>query len=364
MDAFFASVEQLDNPELKGKPVIVGGDPRSRGVVAACSYEARKYGVRSAMPCSRAYRLCPSAVFIRPRKERYKEISEQIMTIFFNYTDIVEQISVDEAFLDVTKNHINNPSATIVAGIIRKDIFSQTGLTASAGVSYNKFLAKTASDQNKPNGMTVITPDQAQNFIRILPVRSFFGIGKVTEKKMHNLGIKTGQDLERYSLPEMESIFGKNGSFFYDIVRGIDHRPVTTYRRRKSIGRETTLSQDILELEDFNDVLEQITLQVSNTLQKKNIGGKTLTLKVRYDDFTTITRSTTDSRGIHNISDIIANLPRLISATEAGKRKVRLIGLTVSNLISPEESSSLRFRQLSLPFIEYESLEPDKNTQF
>ncbi len=350
MDAFFASVEQLDNPAIKGKPVIVGGNPSNRGVVAACSYEARKFGIHSAMPCAQASRLCPSAIFIRPRKDRYKEVSNQIMAIFAGYTNVIEPLSVDEAFLDVTINHVQNPSATLLAEIIRKDIFTQTGLTASAGISYNKFLAKIASDQNKPDGITVITPEKARNFIRGLPVRSFFGVGKVTEKKMHSLGIKTGKDLERLSSIEMKSLFGSNGPFFYDIVRGIDHRPVKTHRKRKSIGRETTLPQDILDLNVFLELAETIAAQVGESLQAKQTGGKTLTLKVRYNDFTTITRSTTDTAGFHNSSDIINHLPKLISATEAGVRKVRLVGLTISNLLESDAASTLRIRQLSLPF--------------
>ncbi len=354
MDAFFASVEQLDNPHLKGKPVIVGGNPQSRGVVAACSYEARAFGIHSAMPCAKAYRLCPSAVFIRPRKKRYKEISRQIMTLFSKYSDLIEPLSVDEAFLDVTTNKQNNPSATLLAEIIRNDIFQHTGLTASAGISYNKFLAKIASDRNKPNGITVITPEKARDFIRSLAIRSFFGVGKVTEKKMRNLGIKTGQDLEHLSVDELCSFFGSKGPFFYDIVRGIDNRQVRTYRKRKSIGRETTMAEDILSLEEVVDLAEKIAAQVEESLQAKHTAGRTLTLKVRYSDFTTITRSCSDATGLYSAADIIAHLPRLLSATEAGLRKIRLLGLTVSNLFSPDESNPLRIRQLSLPFHKYE----------
>ncbi|MDH3349896.1 MAG: DNA polymerase IV, partial [Desulfobulbaceae bacterium] len=245
MDAFFASVEQRENPHLKGLPVIVGGNPHGRGVVSACSYEARTYGIHSAMSCAKARRLCPKAIFIRPHMERYKEVSQTIMAIFHETSSLVEPLSLDEAFLDVTINKKKNPSATLLAQELRSQIFRKTGLTASAGVSCNKFLAKIASDINKPDGITVITPEEVLPFIGKLPVRKFYGVGKVTERKMHALGIKTGGDLRRFQRSELLHYFGKSGIFFHDIVRGIDNRPIIAERSRKSIGSETTLSKDV-----------------------------------------------------------------------------------------------------------------------
>src|SRR5210317_1660639 len=227
MDAFYASVEQRDRPELKGKPVIVGGDPQSRGVVAACSYEAREFGIHSAMASATAYRLCPDAVFIRPRFDVYRAVSSEIRKIFCEYTDLVEPLSLDEAFLDVTKNYMGMPSATLIAKEIKRKIYCKTGkLTASAGVSFNKFIAKVASDMNKPDGITVITPDMAEEFIDQLPIRKFFGVGKVTEAKMRSLGIQTGADLKRFQKEKLVEIFGKSGSYFFDIAHGMEHRPV------------------------------------------------------------------------------------------------------------------------------------------
>lgn len=246
MDAFYASVEQRDTPELKGKPVIVGGDPNHRGVVAACSYEARKFGIHSAMASSTAYKLCPDAIFIRPRFDVYKAVSSEIREIFHEYTNLVEPLSLDEAFLDVTENFKEMVSATLIAKEIKNQIYSRTGrLTASAGVSFNKFLAKVASDINKPDGITVVTPEMAASFIDRLPIRKFFGVGKVTEEKMIGFGIKTGADLKKYKKEKLIQIFGKSGNYFYNIAHGKDDRPVEPNRIRKSIGKETTLPEDI-----------------------------------------------------------------------------------------------------------------------
>ena len=247
MDAFFAAVEQRDNPELRGKPVIVGGDPGGRGVVATCSYEARRFGIHSAMSCARAYRLCPQARFVPPRFEAYRTVSLQIREIFHQYTDLVEPLSLDEAFLDVTDNKPAIQSATWVAQEILQKIKQVTGLTASAGVSYNKFLAKIASDMHKPDGLTVVTPEQAKAFIEVLPVRRFHGVGRVTEKRMQTLGILTGADLKKRPQQELDKNFGKAGQYYYQIARGIDLRPVLPNRVRKSIGKETTLSEDIAD---------------------------------------------------------------------------------------------------------------------
>ncbi|MDR2548804.1 MAG: DNA polymerase IV [Desulfobulbus sp.] len=352
MDAFFASVEQLDRPELRGLPVIVGGDPGSRGVVAACSYQARVFGVHSAMPSGRAHQLCPQAVFVKPRMERYREISREIMALFHRYTPLVEPLSVDEAFLDVTDNQLGEPSATRVAELIRAAIRAGTGLTASAGVSYNKFLAKIASGHRKPDGLTVIPPDQAPSFLAVLPIGKFYGVGRVTERKMREHGIRTGADLLRHSPQELVALFGKSGRFFHDMARGIDHRPVEPVRVRKSIGSETTLATDIRALAEVDAVLRQQVLEVAEVLARKRTGGRTLTLKIRYGDFTTITRSCTTAQGFFDIADILACLPQLVAATEVGRRPVRLVGVTVGNLCDEREARQRRIRQLPLPFPE------------
>lgn len=350
MDAFFASVEQLDRPELRGLPVIVGGSPQSRGVVAACSYEARAFGIHSAMPSGRAHQLCPQAVFVRPRMTRYQEVSHQIMAIFRRYTALVEPLSVDEAFLDVSENSLREPSATRLAETIRAEIRAVTGLTASAGVSYNKFLAKIASGHRKPDGLTVIPPEQAQAFIAALPIGKFYGVGRVTEQKMRAQGIHSGAELLRFSREQLVGLFGKTGHFFYSMARGIDQRPVEPVRVRKSIGTETTLAEDLADYAAISTLLYQLACRVAALLAEKQTGGRTLTLKVRYSDFTTITRSCTTPQGFFAASDILAQLPRLLAATEAGRRKVRLLGLSVANLCSEDEARRLRVRQLPLPF--------------
>lgn len=346
MDAFFASVEQRDNPGFLGKPVIVGGRPDSRGVVAACSYEARKFGVHSAMPCSRAARLCPQAIFTPPRIARYREISNQVMAIFHDFTDLVEPLSLDEAFLDLTANHLNNPSASHLAQLIRNRILTATGLTASAGVSCNKFLAKVASDINKPDGITVIRPSDVLSFLTTLPIGRFYGVGKATEKKMERIGVKAGGDLRRFSREELTFHFGKAGEYFFNICRGIDPRPVKSNRTRKSIGNETTMAEDILDLEVLYNILHRLAESVAASLEKHNFGGYTLTLKVRYRDFLTITRSATFKTPLFTAADIFSCLPRLMRDTDAGRRRVRLLGITVSNLI---ERSGTPY-QLRLPF--------------
>lgn len=347
MDAFFASVEQLDNPELKGKPVIVGGRPDSRGVVAACSYEARSYGIHSAMPCSRAYTLCPHALFIRPRMDRYRHVSSQIMNIFKHYTDLIEPLSVDEAFLDITENKIGQSSATLLAGEICRRIFEETGLTASAGVSSNKFIAKIASDLNKPNGITVIKPHEIPEFIDKLPIQKFFGVGKVTATKMTRLGIRNGADLKARSLEDLVHHFGKHGFFYYDIARGKDKRPVCPKRTRKSIGAERTLREDISNIDEVVDILFDISHRITNSLVAKKLSCRTITLKVRYSDFSTITRSHTFKEPISHQADLFLPVPRLLDSTEAGYRKVRLLGLSASNLVPVDHR---RPRQLPLPF--------------
>lgn len=346
MDAFFASIEQKDNGSLKGKPLIVGGSPQSRGVVAACSYEARRFGIHSAMPCAKAARLCPGAIFVRPRMSRYKEISLKIMEIFHQYTPLVEPLSLDEAYLDVTVNNQNNPSATLLAEQIRRHIFRELQLTASAGVSFNKFLAKVASDINKPNGITTIPPDKAIEFLAALPIRKFHGVGKATERKMHQLGITTGYELRQWKEDQLIRHFGKFGSFFHDIVRGIDNRPIEPQRIRKSIGCETTLATDTDDIGTINAILADLTQELAHSLEKRRIGGYSLTLKVRYLDFITITRSITVKTPLFTSADILPVLPTLLHATAAGSRKIRLLGLSISKLV---DEKSLP-RQLKLPF--------------
>ena len=346
MDAFFASVEQRDNPELKGKPVIVGGSPEGRGVVAACSYEARRFGVHSAMSSAKASRLCPQAIFTRPRMARYREISREIMAIFHEYTDLIEPLSVDEAFLDLTTNHLDEASATILAEQIRQEILRRTGLTASAGVSCNKFLAKVATDINKPDGITVIPPEKVSDFLATLPIGRFYGVGAATEKKMERLGVKNGSDLRRFSREELVFHFGKSGNFFYDICRGVDNRPVHQSRSRKSVGSETTLAEDTTDIRQVREILEEQAASVAYELAKRELGGYTLTLKVRYQDFTTITRSATMKTPLLTTRDIVCSLPRLLAATEAGDRKIRLLGVTVSSLFARDRTPL----QLRLPF--------------
>jgi len=353
MDAFYASVEQRDRPDLKGKPVIVGGDPQSRGVVAACSYEARKFGIHSAMASSTAYRRCPDAVFIRPRFDVYRAVSSDIRKIFCEYTDLVEPLSLDEAFLDVTENYMGMPSATMIAQEIKKKIYERTGkLTASAGVSFNKFIAKVASDMNKPDGITVVTPDMADEFIDGLPIRKFFGIGKITEEKMLALGIKTGADLKKYKKEQLILLFGKSGSYFFDIAHGLDERPVEPNRIRKSIGKETTFSEDIDDTDQMLEILENIAVRLENSLIKREAKGRTVTLKMKYFDFQSITRSVTIDEPADSASVIMKYVRPLLSKTEAGEKKVRLLGISISNFDDQKTGTGkvCKYRQLPLPF--------------
>ncbi len=337
MDAFYASVEQRDNPRLKGKPVIVGGNPQSRGVVAACSYEARKYGIHSAMASSMAYRLCPHAVFLPPRFDIYRQVSQQIRKIFYEYTDLVEPLSLDEAYLDVTENKKGMKYAADIAREILKRIVQETGLTASAGVSFNKFLSKVASDYRKPNGLTVITPKMADWFIDKLPIRKFYGVGKVTEQKMLGLGIKTGADLKKLPRQGLINLFGKAGSYYYDIAHGLDDRPVNPTWERKSLGQETTLGQDIDDKEEMLKILASLARDVGIYLKKGNLKGRTMTLKVKYYDFKQVTRSITPGEHICEAAVMMEYVPLLLDRTEAGKKKVRLLGLSISNFIDQEK---------------------------
>ncbi|MBL3657322.1 DNA polymerase IV [Fulvivirga sediminis] len=331
MDAFYASVEQRDNPELKGKAVAVGGSSR-RGVVAAASYEARKFGVRSAMPSKLAAVKCPNIIFIKPRFEAYKEVSQQIRNIFYDYTDLVEPLSLDEAYLDVTTNKKDMPSATLIAQEIRKRILEETQLTASAGISINKFLAKTASDVNKPNGFFLITPDDAEKFVETLPIARFFGIGKVTADKMKRMGIQNGADLKKYTEADLVSRFGKAGRYYYRIARGIDEREVTPNRIRKSLGAENTFEDDLTSVPELKEQLKKITEILIGRMEKSDTKGKTLTLKVKFHDFQQITRSKTITKWIENEDQITSLYEELLGTFDTGDVKIRLLGLSVSNL--------------------------------
>ncbi len=348
MDAFYASVEQRDNPRLKGKPIVVGGNPDSRGVVATCSYEARHFGIHSAMSCARAYRLCPHVIFVRPRFAAYQAVSQQIREIFHRYTDLVEPLSLDEAYLDVTINKPEIQSATWVAQIIRQKIKKETGLTASAGISYNKFLAKIASDIKKPDGLTVVTPEQAEQFIARLPIRRFHGVGRVTEKKMENLGIFTGADLRQHPLQELGQHFGKAGEYYFNIARGIDLRPVVPNRVRKSIGKETTLTEDSSDRGQMLTIIGELAEKVAMLLQTKQTSGLTLTLKVKYADFQIVTRSVSREVPIVSADEIVILAEKLLQKTEAGERAVRLLGVTISHFTTDIPAADSP--QLQLPF--------------
>nr|WP_270049193.1 DNA polymerase IV [Cyclonatronum proteinivorum] len=337
MDAFFASVEQLDAPELRGKPVVVGGSPDGRGVVAAASYEARKYGIRSAMPARRAVKLCPHLIFVKSRFERYKEISAQIREIFYSFTDLVEPLSLDEAYLDITENKRGIASARQLARLIKEEIKAKTGLTASAGVAVNKFVAKIASDLNKPDGLAVITPEKMIPFLEQLPVGKFHGVGKATEAKMHGLHLFTGADLKKLSEPELLRHFGKVGHFYYNIVRGIDDRPVKPNRIRKSVGAENTFSEDLQTLPEMKARLSVIAAKLAERMQRAGAMGKTITLKVRYEDFESVTRSRTLDHLTDREDELFQVALSLLDQTRAGIRPVRLLGISVSNLNLQDE---------------------------
>lgn len=331
MDAFYASIEQRDFPEYRGKPVVVGGSTR-RGVVAAASYEARQYGIHSAMPTMTALHRCPDLIIVKPRFDVYVKVSREIMQIFRSCTDLVEPLSLDEAYLDVTTNKFNMPSATMIAREIKARIREKTGLTASAGVSVNKFLAKVASDMDKPDGLYVIEPEQAETFIEQLPVGKFYGVGRVTADKMEKLGIHTGKDLKEKSKAELLKLFGKNGSFFYDISRGIDRRPVNPERIRKSFGKERTFEEDLADLKQINEVLLNIAELVCGDLKKYGIRGKTLTVKVKFADFTQITRSRTFSEYFNDEELIRDTSLGIMAAVFSPGMRIRLLGITLSNL--------------------------------
>lgn len=330
MDAFYASVEQMDNPELKGRPIAVGGS-EIRGVVSAASYEARKFGVKSAMSGIQAKRNCPDLIFVRPRFDRYKEISKKIQAIFHDYTDLVEPLSLDEAYLDVTQNKKGNPSATLLANEIRKRIWEEIGLTASAGISINKFVAKIASDYNKPNGQKTVNPEEVSSFIENLEIKKFYGIGKVTTEKMYHLGIFTGKDLKSKSKEFLEEHFSKSGSHFYNMARGIHNSSVKPNRTAKSVAAEHTFNENLTSEIFMVDRLERIANELERRLKKYNISGKTVTLKIKYSDFTTQTRSKTLP---YFISDkgLLLEASKELLFQERMKESVRLLGISLNNL--------------------------------
>jgi DNA polymerase IV len=343
MDAFFASVEQLDHPELRGKPVAVGGSgPRS--VVAAASYEARKYGVRSAMPSVTAKRLCPDLIFVRHNFERYTEVSSLVFGILKEYSDLVEPLSIDEAFLDVTDDKKKIGSATVIAKRIRCDIKQKTGLTASAGISVNKFLAKIASEMNKPDGMFIIKPDDAEKFIENLQIEKFYGIGKVTALKMHNLGIHKGSDLKRWDMVSLVRNFGKAGVFFFDIARGIDERPVEPYQERKSVGTELTYEKDLTTHFEIIAELYKLEKELMERLVHAETTGRTITLKIKFSDFRQITRSKTVQHYIRDFDTLHREVTALRKSIKLENPRIRLLGVSVASL----ENDECEERQLYL----------------
>jgi DNA polymerase-4 len=369
MDAFFASVEQRDTPELRGKPVVVGGPPDSRGVVCTCSYEARVYGIRSAMPCAQAWRLCPEAVFVRPRFAAYEIVSRHIRRIFLRYTDCIEPLSLDEAYLDVSLQHLmpagrktllrigRDASAQALldegmAGVreiaqsIRQDIARETGLTASAGVASNKFLAKLASDVDKPDGLTVILPSMVTEFMAGLPIERFWGVGKVTAGRLRAKGIVDGASLVQRTREELVRVFGRSGLVLWEMARGIDERPVESQRERKSYGRETTFQRDIESLDEIEDIVESLVLEVSAGMTAAGVAGTTITVKVRSADFVTVTRSHTMPSPTCDAHIILGQALALLAKTRAGKDPVRLVGVSVSGF----EHALLASEQPDLPF--------------
>lgn len=346
MDAFYASVEQRDNPELRGKPVAVGS-ASARGVVAAASYEARKFGVRSAMPSVTARRRCPDLIFVRHRFDVYRDISRQIRAIFAEYTPIIEPLSLDEAYLDVSENLKGLPTATAVADDIRKRIRAETGLTASAGVSYNKFLAKLASDHRKPDGLFVITPGMGAAFVETLPVGKFHGIGPATTARMNRLGIYHGSDLRAQSPEFLREHFGKSGSFYYWIARGVDHRSVQANRIRKSVGAENTFFQDLDTLDAMREALQPIIDKVWRHCEAAGVRGRTITLKVKFQDFELITRSRSVPESVDTRSDLECISNDLLAKLFPIRKGVRLLGVSLSSFVDAERRE---IRQMQLGF--------------
>ncbi len=331
MDAFYASVEQRDFPEYQGKPIAVGGSPDGRGVVATASYEARKFGIKSAMPSRQALQLCPELIFIRPRFDAYKKASEQIRNIFSRYTDIIEPLSLDEAYLDVSEDKQGIGSAIRIAELIKEDIKRELRLTASAGVSSSKFVAKIASDLNKPDGLTFIGPSKIEKFMEALAVERFFGVGKVTAKKMNNMGLHTGADLKKLSEAEILRYFGKSGKFYYNIVRGIDNREVQPRRQTKSQAAEDTFEHDLLTIPEMHTELGKLADKLFSRLQSKQLWGRTITLKVKFHDFRIITRNRSFATPVSTYHEILDTAKYLLDNLDLENKKIRLLGISVSN---------------------------------
>ncbi len=333
LDAYYASIEQRDHPELRSKPVVVGGSPQGRGVVATCSYEARAFGVRSAMPAKTAYRLCPQAIFLPPRFEVYRAVSSQVMAIFKSVTALVEPLSLDEAYLDITSCVSNFLEAVQLARTIKERIREETGLTASAGVSFNKLLSKLGSDAHKPDGLTLITPEQAPAFLDALPVEKFFGVGRVTAAALRERGILTGADLRQMSKEQLRALLGSRGSLLYQHVRAEDDRPVEPVRERKSIGKEITLERDLADRGQMEAILANLSEQVERRLTDLELIARTLSLKVRWSDFQLITRSVSRVQGFRSAREMLPVLRTLLSQLGSEQRAVRLLGVSVSNLL-------------------------------
>ncbi|TVZ26382.1 DNA polymerase-4 [Gillisia sp. Hel_I_86] len=346
MDAFYASVEQLDNPDLRNKPVAVGGSS-DRGVVSAASYEARKFGVKSAMSSVIAKRNCPGLIFVKARFDRYKEISSQIRTIFLEYTDLVEPLSLDEAYLDVTENKKGIPSATLIAKEIREKIKEKTGLNASAGISINKFIAKVASDINKPNGQKTINPEEVEEFLEQLQIRKFYGVGKVTAEKMYQLGIFKGLQLKEKSEEFLTENFGKSGKYYYNVVRGIHTSEVKVDRIRKSLGAERTFNENIASEIFMMERLENIAEEIERRLKRSKVAGKTVTLKIKYSDFTLQTRSKTLPYFIAS-KEVILDTAKDLLYQERMKNSVRLLGITLSNLNTEKKQTIEKVQEIAV----------------
>ena len=345
MDAFYASVEQRDHPEYRGKPIVVGGSPEGRGgVVATASYEARKFGIRSAMPSKRAVQLCPQAIFVRPRFEAYKEVSYHIRSVFARYTDLIEPLSLDEAYLDVTEDKQGIGSAIEIARRIKAAIKDELQLTASAGVSINKFVAKIASDLNKPDGLTFIAPHQVESFMEALPVEKFFGVGQVTANKMKKIGLHTGADLKRLTEQELVHHFGKTGRFYYKIVRGVDNRLVQSHRESKSMGAEDTFPYDLTTIDEMNAELQKIAAHVHRSLARHGLKGRTITLKVKYHDFKLITRSQSLPGAVNDAETLLDTAMALLLKTDLEGKKIRLLGISLSNFgeLKQERSTGIQ----------------------
>jgi DNA polymerase-4 len=334
LDAYYASIEQRDHPELRGKPVVVGGSPQGRGVVATCSYEARAYGIRSAMPARTAYRLCPQAIFLPPRFEVYRAVSTQIMAIFKSVTSLVEPLSLDEAYLDLTSQVSDFEEAVQLARTIKERIREETRLSASAGVSFNKLLSKLGSDAHKPDGLTLITPEQAPAFLDALPVEKFFGVGRVTAAALRERGVLTGADLRRMGEEQLRALLGSRGSLLYQHVRAQDERPVEPVREQKSIGKEITLERDLADRGQMEVILANLSEQVERRLTDLELIARTLSLKVRWSDFQLITRSVSRAQGFRSAREMLPVLRTLLSQLGSEQRAVRLLGVSVSNLMT------------------------------